>query len=168
MKKVKRPKTVPLPAVEPHRPWHGRGIRRLRKPHLRSYRAEGRSFQAGWTAGLRLRSSRIIRLKASTSEGSLSSTGANSRTGGFSPGIQISGSGSLRGSTTFAITPVYRIRIPRNLPPPHRPLRPPHWAARRSRLTGGIAGRCRKRLVPRVSGVCRLGARQDLRRILVL
>ena len=146
---------------------NGARWKRSRHPRSESAVQRGRSFH-GREAGLRLRSSRIIWLKASTSEGSLASNGANSLTGGFSLGIQISRSGSLCGSTTFAITPVYRIRIPRNLPPPHRPLRPPHWAARRSRLTGGIAGRCRKRLVPRVSGVCRLGARQDLRRILVL
>lgn len=57
-----------------------------------------------------------MRLKASASEGSPSSDGANSRTGGFSPGIPIFASGSLCGSTTFAIASVYRIGHPERSP----------------------------------------------------
>ncbi len=58
--------------------------------------------QVLWGAGLWLRSSRIMWLKASTSDGSLSSDGPKSHSGGLSPGIEASGSGRLPGSTTFA------------------------------------------------------------------
>src|ERR1019366_9463669 len=47
-------------------------------------------------------------MKALTSEGSPSSDGAKSRTGGLSPGINTFESGRVRGLTTFAMTPVYR------------------------------------------------------------
>ena len=61
-----------------------------------------------WTSGGWLRSIRIDWLNASTSEGSLSSDGPKSRTGGWSPEMNTFWSGRFRGSTTFAIVPVYR------------------------------------------------------------
>jgi hypothetical protein len=60
---------------------------------------------SGWISEGWLRSVRIMALKASTSEGSLSSDGAKSRTGGLSPGMSTFWSGRFRGSTTFAIAP---------------------------------------------------------------
>src|ERR1039457_3183341 len=51
-------------------------------------------------------------MKASTSEGSPSSDGAKSRTGGLRPGMNTLGSGRVLGLTTFAMTPVYRNREP--------------------------------------------------------
>src|SRR5690348_4205131 len=47
-------------------------------------------------------------MKASTSEGSPSSAGTKSCTGGLSPGIKTFGSGRLFGLTTFAMPSVYR------------------------------------------------------------
>jgi len=54
-------------------------------------------------------------LKASTSDGSLSSDGPKSHTGGLSPGIEASGSGRLPGSTALAMNLLYR--TPRGLGP---------------------------------------------------
>jgi len=73
-----------------------------------SNHSRSRSVAALW-----LRSSRIMALKQSTSDGSPLSVGAKSTTGGLSPGIETLGSGRFRGSTTFAINPVYRRLIGR-------------------------------------------------------